>query len=106
MVFERKNIADLFGTLTQGYDRFRKEIARAEKAKFKLIIAIEGTKEKVLEGYRHSQREPASVIKQLETIESKYGVSHMFFASRISMANYIEEFYSEEYRKFINGEKI
>tara|TARA_R110000868_G_scaffold111883_1_gene301750 strand:+ start:2326 stop:2760 length:435 start_codon:yes stop_codon:yes gene_type:complete len=102
VIFERKNIADLFGTLTQGYDRFRREIDRAEKAKVKLVIAIEGTKEKVLEGYKHSKRDPASIIKQLETIERKYGVTHMFFASRIAMANHIQEFYEQEYRKFIH----
>lgn len=101
VVFERKNIGDLFGTLTHGYDRFRREFDRAEKAKFKLIIAIEGTKEKVLSGYKHSARDPESIIKQLETINTKYGVSHIFFPSRIAMQNYIVDYYVIEYEKYL-----
>ncbi len=102
VVWERKSIADLFGTLTFGYDRFRKEITRAEKAKIRLIIAIEGTKEKVLLGYKHSSRDPVSIIKQLETIEKKYGVKAVFFASRISMQNYIADYYYEEYQRWLD----
>lgn len=101
VVFERKGIGDLFGTLTQGYDRFKKEIFRAKEANFKLIIAIEGTKERVLEGYKHSKRDPASIIKQLETIRNRYEVEHLFFASRIAMAQHIQSFYETEYRNFM-----
>ncbi len=101
VVFERKSIADLYGTCTFQYDRFRKCFERAEKARFKFIIAVEGTKEKVLLGYKHSSRDPATLIKQLETIERKYGVVTMFFPSRIAMQNYIVDYYQNEYEKFI-----
>lgn len=94
VVFERKGLGDLFGSLTFGYDRLRRVFERAEKDKYKLIIAIEGTKERVLEGYQHSSRDPASIIKQLETIQNKYGVAHIFFKSRAEMANYIEDFFT------------
>lgn len=93
IVFERKGIGDLFGSLTAGYDRFKKVFLRAEAAGFKLIIVIEGTKERILEGYDHSARDPASIIKQLETIERKYGVVHMFFKTRHHMSIYIEEYF-------------
>lgn len=93
VVFERKGLADLYGSLTAGYDRLRRVFERAEKAKFRLIIVIEGTKERVLEGYSHSAREPASIIKQLETIERKYGVTHHFFKTRHQMSTHIEEFF-------------
>lgn len=100
-MFERKNLGDLFGSLTSGYDRLRRCFERAKKANFKLVIAIEGTKERVLEGYKHSKRDPASIIKQLETIESKYGVAHMFFTSRIAMAQHIQSFYETEFRNYM-----
>lgn len=103
-VFERKSIGDLFGTLTFGYDRFRREMLKATDLEIKLIIAIEGSKEKVLKGYSHSARDPESIIKQLETIKTKYGVNHMFFPSRISMANYIVDYYVIEYEKHLKGE--
>lgn len=109
VVFERKSIGDLYGSLTFGYDRFRRMFERAEKAKFKIIIGIEGTKEKVLKGYPHSQRDPESVIKQLETIHNKYGVVHMFFPSRIAMAHYIVDYYLnnyEEYKRLISSAQI
>lgn len=101
VVFERKSIGDLFGSLTFGYDRFRRMFDRAAKSNFKVIIAIEGTREKVLKGYPHSQRDPESVIKQLETIHNKYGVAHIFFPSRIAMAHYIADYYREHYEQYI-----
>lgn len=103
VVFERKSIPDLFGTMTFGYDRFRKEIGRAEISKTRLIIAVEGTKEKVLKGYDYSARDPKSIIKQLETIECKYNVATIFFASRISMTNHIHDFYMVEYKKYLES---
>lgn len=100
VVFERKSIGDLYGSLTFGYDRLRRVFERAAKAEYKLIIAIEGSKEKVLKGYSHSARDPASIIKQLETIERKYNIAHIFFASRISMQNGIQEFFLNEEVKY------
>ena len=100
VVFERKNKADLFNSLTGGYDRLRKCFKRAEQAGFKMIICIEGSKDKILKGYEFSARDPESIIKQLETIKNKYNVEHIFFPSRASMANYIVDFYNEEYEKW------
>ncbi len=105
LVFERKNLADLFGSLTQGYDRLRKCFMRAEKANYKLIIAIEGTREKVLKGYAHSARDPESIIRQLETIRTKYNVEHIFFPSRTNMANYIHDVFYEAYEKYLEENK-
>jgi ERCC4-type nuclease len=98
-VFERKNLGDLYGSLTQGYDRLRRCFERAEKSKFRMLIAIEGSREKVLKGYPHSARDPESILKQLETIERKYNVKHLFFPSRISMAHYIVDYYLEKYEQ-------
>lgn len=103
LVFERKNKADLFGSLSAGYDRFKKCFARAEKAGYKMVICIEGTKEKILSGYEFSARDPESIILQLETIKTKYGVDHIFFASRISMANHIHDYYREQYDRWYDS---
>lgn len=100
VIFERKSIGDLFGTLTFGYERFRRQIQKAATMQISMIIAIEGSKEKVLKGYSHSQRDPESILVQLETIRRKYGIEHIFFPSRISMANYIVDYYLVEYEKF------
>lgn len=39
---ERKSIADAFGTLTGGYDRFNREIIRAKEANAYLVVLVEG----------------------------------------------------------------
>lgn len=39
--FERKSISDLIGTLSGGYERFEREIERADAANSKLIIIVE-----------------------------------------------------------------
>ncbi len=101
VVFERKSIADLFGTLTFGYDRFRRQIQKSDKLGIKMIIAIEGTQEKVLEGYKHSRRDPKSILVQLETIKKKYDIESIFFASRVSMAHYIADYYRVHYEQFM-----
>lgn len=100
VVFERKGKGDLFGSLTQSYERFKRMFLKAEKLNIKIIIAIEGSKEKILQPYPHSARDPESIIKQLETIERKYGVSHIFFPSRISMSNYIVDYYLKKYEEY------
>lgn len=105
-IFERKSIGDLYSTLTFGYDRFRREIKRAEDKNIKLVIAIEGTREKVLKGYKFSKRDPASILKQLETIRAKYGVEHIFFGNRKWMARGITDFFLLKYEKFIEDSNV
>lgn len=100
VVFERKGIGDLFGTLSKGYTRFKKCIDRSKEQNIQIIIAIEGTKERVLRGYANSQRNGCSIVLQLETIKERYGVEHKYFKSRIEMANYITNFYQEHYKTF------
>lgn len=39
--FERKSVSDLIGTLSSGYERFCREIERAEKASSYLIVIVE-----------------------------------------------------------------
>lgn len=103
VVFERKGLADLYGSLTFGYDRLRKVFERAKVAEYKLVIVIEGTKERVLEGYDHSARDPESIIKQLETIERKYGITHLFFKTRHQMSVYIENFFETAAKEYLDA---
>ena len=91
--FERKSLPDLFGTLTHGYERFRKEIKRAKDNGIQLHIIIEGSFTKVLFGIEHSQRPGISVIKQLFTIWVEYGVFPIFCKNREEMAQYITEYF-------------
>lgn len=103
--FERKGKGDLFSTLSQGYSRFKKCIERAKEQDVKLVIVIEGTKERILKGHSHSMRNGISIVLQLETIKERYGVDHIFFKSRIAMAKYIEEFYTSKEREYCDRKK-
>ncbi len=106
VVFERKGLADLFGSLTQGYDRLRRVFERSEKQGLQLIIAIEGAKERVLEGYHHSARDPEGIVKQLETIREKYKVDHIYFKNRAEMSNYIELYFKNKEEEYLNNCKF
>ena len=99
IVFERKSIPDLFGTLTQGYDRFKKELEKAKELDIKLIIIIEGSLFQVEWGIAHSRRDGLSVAKQLFTLWIKYGLLPVFCTNREEMAKYIVHYYSAIGRK-------
>lgn len=91
--FERKNIADLFGTLSKDYDRFKREIIRAHEAKITMFIIVEGTLTDVLKGHKYSKRKGISIVTQLFTIMVRYGVKTIYCKDRTEMAKYITEFY-------------
>lgn len=106
VVFERKSLGDLFGTLTQGYERFKRELEKAKELNIKVIIIIEGTLTKVLKGYKHSQRPGISIIKQLFTLWIKYDVIPVFCKDREEMQKYIINFYSAISKKAVEDLKI
>ena len=89
--FERKNLSDLYGTLSGGYDRFKKEINRASEAKIILVLAVEVPLQEVLKGHDHSTRSPQSLVQQCFTIMVRYKVPCIFFADRRDMAGYITQ---------------
>ena len=91
--FERKNIPDLFSTLSKGHDRFRKEIARAREFEQSLILIIEGTMSKVAKGYKYSSVKGQTIIKTLFTLWLKYGIVPIFCKNRKEMTEYIIQFY-------------
>ena len=100
VVFERKNIADLYGTMTSGHKRFMKEVKRAKDAGAKLVIAIEGTIEEVAEGYEYSQFKGESMLKTLGTLMFKHGIPTMFNPTRAEMIRMMTwAFESEGYHR-------
>ena len=103
--FERKSIGDLFGTMTSGYKRFKREILRAQESKTTLIIIIEGTLSKVLRGYEHSTVEGITIVKKLLTLWVKYGIKPVFCKDRDEMSLYIAEFYCAVGRQYIENKK-
>jgi len=96
--FERKSIADIFGTLTSGYERFKQEIQRARDDNSKLIIIVEGNLTKVFSGIRHSRVQGISIVKTLFTLWVKYGVIPVFVKNRREASVFIVQYYLAEWR--------
>ena len=99
--FERKGIADLYGTLGQGYKRFKKEIERARQTDSILILIIEGTFSEVNQGYEYSQIEGKSILKTIFTLLIRHGVYPVFCEDRREMSEFITHFYWAEERNLI-----
>jgi ERCC4-type nuclease len=108
VIFERKGVGDLFGTLTGNYDRFKSEVLRSREAGIILILIIEGTLSKVLKGYKHiNPKNPGTrihidglrIIRTLFSLYVRYEVTPVFCKDREEMQNYIIEYYLAIWRK-------
>lgn len=89
VIFERKSIGDLYGTLSQGYDRFRRQIGRACELNLSIKIIVEGSLRRILQGSSNSRRTPISIVYQIFTIRLRYGVETIFCNTREEMSQYI-----------------
>lgn len=102
IVFERKSINDLYGTLSQGYERFKCEIERAKEQNTKIIIIVEGSLKRILMGTAFSKRTPESIIYQLFTIRARYGVETVFCSDRLEMSEFITQFYIAHHKEYLD----
>ena len=93
VVFERKSLTDLYGTMTGGYPRFKREIQRAKDNKLELVLIIEGTLTEVQAGVKYSRWDGSSMIKKLFTLLVRYGLYPVFCQDRKEMASFIKGFY-------------
>lgn len=91
IVFERKSIADLFGTLSnENSIRLHKEkIRKAEEVDCKLFMIVEGTLSDVEDGVKHSQMDPQTILKTVFTFKVKYGLQPIFCKDRKEMVRYM-----------------
>ncbi len=94
IVFERKGLGDLFGTMGKGYDRFKKELKRAQGEKTKVVLLIEAPLARVIIGYKHSTMPGMSVLRKLMTLWVKYGLEFHCFRDRDEMALFILEYFT------------
>jgi ERCC4-type nuclease len=107
--FERKSIADLWGTMTSGYERFRKEMLKAKECGHKLILITEGTYSDVANGFDRSKFSGDSMLKKLHTLYVKYDLEWFPCDSRKAMAHHIVSTFSAILRfreKTLNEEEV
>ena len=79
--------------MTNSYDRFKREMERAKKSEFKLILAIEGTYTNVWNGYDHSQFSGESMVKKLAMLQVRYDIETWFCESRRVMSRRIADLF-------------
>ena len=84
VMVERKTIADLWGTLTVGKERFMKEMERAKNIPARFLI-IEGNIGDIDKGFRYSKVSPEYIHGFLISLQVKYGI-HVIFAGRTDQA--------------------
>ena len=105
-VCERKSISDLFSSFTRNYEQEKKKWERAQAWNLQYILAIEGTVSEVLAGHTYwkagevheAKKSGLAQLRQLCTIERKYGIQVQFFESRKAMALWIVEFFLAQER--------
>lgn len=82
---ERKSLVDLFSTIGQGHDRFKRELERAEDMEF-FAIVIEGSLSsclnKTFPGSHYSRMKGHVVFSIMCTLLMKYGVLFFFTNGR------------------------
>jgi ERCC4-type nuclease len=103
IVFERKGLGDLFGTMTSGYERFKREMKRAKDDNIKLILIIEGSYSEVADGFEHSQFEGKSMLKKLAMMYVRHDLEYIFCESRRVMARRIVDTFSAVERNWSKG---
>ena len=103
VVFDRKSLGDLFGTLGKGHKRFMREVGRAKADKVKLIIIVEKSLTAVRKGYRYSKMPGLSVLRQLFTLLHKHDVGFVTCKNREEMEMYIAEYFYSYVKNRITG---
>ena len=93
IVFDRKSLGDLYGTMGKGYKRFKRCIERAREGQQTLFIIVEATLSKVLNGYDRSKIPGVSMVYKLFTLWVRYGVQTIFVKNREEMSEYITQFF-------------
>lgn len=106
-VIERKSISDLFTSFTSGYEAERTKILKAAELHRSYILAIEATASEILKGHSYwkggevheHHKTGIAMLRQLMTLQRKYGIAVWFCTTRKEMAWRILEF-------FLAGERL
>ncbi len=98
---ERKSLADFVGTLSKGFERFEKELIRAEKRQEYIIMLVEQSIEKALSfNYmwecKHIKAQPAFIFHNLRSLLQKYRYwQPLFVEDRDEASNIIVKIFNQ-----------
>ena len=94
---ERKSLSDLVGSLSQGRDRFERELARGAALR-RFWLVIEATAEDVARHRYKSKMNPVAVLQSLAAFEVRYGVRVVWAGGR-DAGEYLTYSLLSKYRK-------
>lgn len=77
-IIERKSLSDLIGSLTQGRERFLREVEKLREFRFAAIV-IEAYESEILRWDYESKATPQSILQSLAAIQVRAGV-HVIWA--------------------------
>lgn len=87
---ERKSLADLIGTITQGHERFERELQRLESFRYAAVV-VEASEISLRSGQYRSMLPPKSAIGMIRAFEVRYKIPFHFAGSRNMAAQLIYE---------------
>jgi ERCC4-type nuclease len=100
---ERKSGEDLYGTIIQGHERFKREILRAAEAGTKLVVYVECSREDFImkrfkQGYKRKMK-PGILSKIIDTMSERYDLQFEWCHGRENMRLRMKERFEEEEAK-------
>jgi len=105
LVLERKSPGDLYQSILQNHDRFKREIYRATIKGKKFYILVECKKEIFLSmmwSDRPLRARPMTLAKIINTIEQRYGIVFVWCHGRDVMKEEIKRILKEYYQNIFH----
>lgn len=102
--FERKSLSDLFGTMTSGYKRFKREYERFEQiqdSKKEFWLYMEATLFGVGGGFHRSEFSGESMVKKLFTLLERYKIHLLFMPDRKEAAEFMVQRWAAYGREYM-----
>ena len=107
MAFERKSKADLWGTMGQKYEGFKRKMNACIEHGIRMILIIECSIDEISKGHsynsgggrmKRSMKSGNAMCKQLETLRVKHGLETVYCSGRTDMKRYMYERWMAEAR--------
>lgn len=102
-IAERKSPGDLYGTITKGHRRFKREIFRAIENDIIIVVFVETTKKRFINkrfpGGANRQYPSKGLERIVDTLASRYDLEFVWCKDRAEMKKLIIERFKQEERK-------
>lgn len=102
-IVERKSPGDLYGTITGGHSRFKREIKRAIEHKIELVVFVECSRQRFINknfpGGRKRKYPGTGLDRIVRTLEQRYSLEFVWCKNRSDTKNKILKRFRKEENK-------